>query len=97
MAFRLLPAEFTTPVEIARSTFSTHRDEAEKKMLWAAAREFENAEAGGLGSKLTHSTFKPPLPSIFLWNAQSIRYKMDEIQLELATQKQINNCCSLIF
>ncbi|KAK7877732.1 hypothetical protein WMY93_030546 [Mugilogobius chulae] len=46
---------------------------------------------------LKANPFKPPLPTIFLSNARSIRNKMDEIRLQISTQRTFKNCCCMIF
>lgn len=39
------------------------------------------------GKRLKTSPFKPPLLTIFLSNARSIRHKLDEIRLQIATRR----------
>ncbi len=50
----------------------------------------------GLLARLARQPHKPPIPSIFLTNAQSIVHKIDEPQLLLASNNTIQDCRVII-
>ncbi|KAK7929457.1 hypothetical protein WMY93_005852 [Mugilogobius chulae] len=60
-------------------------------------RRQKRGKRGGVWARLKASPFKPPLPTIFLSNARSIRHKLDEIRLQIATRRTLNHCSCLIF
>ncbi len=57
----------------------------------------KRGKRAGVWARLKANPFKPPLPTIFLSNAQSIRDKMDEVRLHMAAKRTIHNCCCMIF
>ena len=48
---------------------------------------------GGLRRKLHRKTKKPPLPTIVLTNAQSLRSKIDELRLRIQFKKDYRDAC----
>uniref|UniRef100_A0A8C7YZR7 Reverse transcriptase domain-containing protein n=1 Tax=Oryzias sinensis TaxID=183150 RepID=A0A8C7YZR7_9TELE len=51
----------------------------------------------GVLAKLRKNPNKPPLPSIILANVRSLGNKMDELKLQVATNRIVKDCCVLIF
>ncbi|CAG6018054.1 unnamed protein product [Menidia menidia] len=50
----------------------------------------------GLLLKLRKQPLKPPLPSLYLTNARSIVHKTDDLELQLAGNRYVSDCCVLI-
>lgn len=50
----------------------------------------------GLVARLKRQPHKPPLPSIFLSNGRSIAHKMEDLELQLATNTSVRDCCVLL-
>lgn len=50
----------------------------------------------GLTGKLKANPYKTPLPSIFLSNVRSLVDKVDHLQLELTSNREMRNCCAFI-
>ncbi len=47
----------------------------------------------GLLARLRKQPYKPPLPSLFLSNARSITHKMDDMELLIANNNSLRDCC----
>lgn len=92
---RLTADLFFISPEIVRTPFGTLAA-ARQRRKHCERRQRRGKQAGVL-TRLKANPFKPPLPTIFLSNARSIHNKMDEIRLRLTTQRNIANCCSMIF
>lgn len=52
---------------------------------------------GGLHARLKARATRPPLPSLLLANVCSLENKMDELRTRTTTQREIRECCTLIF
>lgn len=52
---------------------------------------------GGLHARLKARTSRPPLPSLLLANVRSLENKMDELRTRIISQREIRDCCVLIF
>ena len=52
---------------------------------------------GGALVRLRNRKHRPPLPSIYLANVRSLRYKMDELNCNIATRKDFRDCCVFCF
>lgn len=52
---------------------------------------------GGLHARLKARATRPPLPSLLLTNVRSLENKMDELRTRTTTQREIRECCALIF
>ena len=50
----------------------------------------------GLLTRLRKRPHRPPLPSLFLANVRSIAHKMDDMELRIATNNFVRNCCVMI-
>ncbi|KAK1875851.1 Serine--tRNA ligase [Dissostichus eleginoides] len=50
----------------------------------------------GLLARLRKRPHRPPLPSLFLANARSIIHKMDELEVLLAANTNVRDCCVMI-
>jgi hypothetical protein len=50
----------------------------------------------GLLTRLKKHPHKPPLPSVFLANVRSIVPKMDDLELRIATDNFVRDCCVMI-
>ncbi|KAK1889582.1 Imidazoleglycerol-phosphate dehydratase [Dissostichus eleginoides] len=50
----------------------------------------------GLLARLRNRPHRPPLPSLFLANARSIVHKMDELEVLLAANTNVRDCCVMI-
>ncbi len=90
-----LPAEYFIPPEIVRP--STGSPAAVGLRRRRCVRRQKRGKRAGVRARLKSNPFKPPLPTIFLFNARSIRNKMDEIRLQMTTQRAIFKCCCMIF
>lgn len=47
-------------------------------------------------AKLRKQPLKPPLPSLYLTNARSMVHKMDDLEIQLAGNRYVRNCCVFI-
>ena len=90
-----LPAEYYIPPEIIRP--SPEDPAAASRRRRRCERRQKRGKRAGVWARLKANPFKPPLPTIFLSNARSIRGKMDEIRLHMAAKRIIYNCCCMIF
>ncbi|KAK7888822.1 hypothetical protein WMY93_024382 [Mugilogobius chulae] len=52
---------------------------------------------GGLHARLKARANKPPLPSLLLANVRSLENKMDDLRARITTQREVRECCALIF
>lgn len=52
---------------------------------------------GGLHARLKARASRPPLPSLLLANVRSLENKLDELRARITTQREIRECCALIF
>lgn len=59
-------------------------------------RKQKRGRRSGLLLKLKNRPHKPPLPSLFLTNARSLTYKMDDLELQLAGNCYVKDCCVLV-
>lgn len=84
-----IPQEITNPPPGTSAAADRRRKRCERRQ--------KRGKRAGVRARLKASPFRPPLPTIFLSNARSIRNKMDEIRLLLSTQRVLNNCCCMIF
>ncbi len=50
----------------------------------------------GLLARLRKQPYKPPLPSLFLSNARSFTHKMDDMELLIANNNSLRDCCVII-
>lgn len=89
------PAGFFIPPEILKSPLGTPAAVRWKRRC--CERRKKRGKWAGVLARLKANPFKPPLPTTFFSNTRSIRNKMDEIRLGLTTQRNIANCCSMIF
>ncbi|KAK0136684.1 hypothetical protein N1851_027131 [Merluccius polli] len=90
-----LPAEYYIPPEIIRP--SPEDPAAASRRRRRCERRQKRGKRAGVWARLKANPFKPPLPTIFLSNARSIRGKMDEIRLHMAAKRINYNCCCMIF
>ena len=59
-------------------------------------RQKRGCRAGAL-VRLRKRPHKPPLPSVFLANVRSLANKMDELRLQITTNRTIKDSCILLF
>ena len=52
---------------------------------------------GGLHARLKARASRPPLPSLLLANMRSLENKLDELRARITTQREMRECCALIF
>ncbi|KAK7901608.1 hypothetical protein WMY93_018377 [Mugilogobius chulae] len=90
-----LSVEYLIPPEIVKPPSGTPA--AADRRRKRCERRQKRGKRGGVWARLKASPFKPPLPTIFLSNARSIRHKLDEIRLQIATRRTLNHCSCLIF
>lgn len=88
--------EYFIPPEITRPSPGTPSATVGRRRRRCERRR-KRGKRAGVWARLKANPFYPPLPAIFLSNARSIRNKMDEIRLQLTTQRAICNCCCMIF
>lgn len=64
---------------------------------WIVIGSSKSVDDGrGLLVRLKKQSRKPPLPSVFLANARSLANKRDELQLLIATNNIMKDCCILL-
>ena len=90
-----LSAEYLIPTEIARPPPGIPAAEGRRRKRCERTRK--RGKRAGVWARLKASPFRPPLPTIFLSNARSTWNKIDEIRLEITTQRVFDNCCCMIF
>ncbi len=59
-------------------------------------RKQKRGRRSGVMLRLRKQPHKPPLPSLYLSNARSLVHKMDELELQLAGNRYVRDCCVLI-
>ncbi|KAI4785805.1 hypothetical protein KUCAC02_037538 [Chaenocephalus aceratus] len=59
-------------------------------------RKQKRACRAGLLARLRKRPHRPPLPSLFLANARSIVHKIDELEVLLAANTNVRDCCVMI-
>ncbi|KAI4905306.1 hypothetical protein NFI96_022731, partial [Prochilodus magdalenae] len=52
---------------------------------------------GGLHARLKACASRPPLPSLLLANVRSLENKLDELRARITSQREVRECCALIF
>ncbi|XP_030612077.1 uncharacterized protein LOC115799195 [Archocentrus centrarchus] len=57
----------------------------------------KRGKRGGLHAKLKARATRPPLPSLLVANVRSLENKMDELRARTIAQREIRECCALIF
>ncbi|KAK2875601.1 hypothetical protein Q8A73_024029 [Channa argus] len=60
-------------------------------------RRRKRSKRGGLRARLKACASRPPLPSLLLANVRSLENKLDELRARITTQREIRECCTLIF
>ncbi|KAK2905565.1 hypothetical protein Q8A73_009508 [Channa argus] len=60
-------------------------------------RRRKRGKRGGLHARLKARASRPPLPSLLLANVRSMENKLDELRARITTQREIRECCALIF
>ncbi|KAI3369115.1 hypothetical protein L3Q82_025439 [Scortum barcoo] len=51
----------------------------------------------GLDARLKACANQPPLPSLLLANVRSLENKLDELRARITSQREVRDCCALIF
>ncbi|XP_072771248.1 uncharacterized protein [Nerophis lumbriciformis] len=59
-------------------------------------RKQKRGRRSGVLLRLRKQPHKPPLPSLFLSNARSLVQKMDDLELQLAGNRYVWDCCAMI-
>ena len=59
-------------------------------------RKQKRGRRSGVLLRLRKQPHKPPLPSLYLSNARSLVHKMDYLDLQLAGNRYVRDCCVLI-
>lgn len=67
-----------------------------RQRRWRKERKQKRGCRVGLFIQLRKQPFKPLLPSIFLTNARSMTHKMEELELQIATNRLVHDCCVMI-
>ncbi len=67
----------------------------ERRRRLRRERRLKRGKRVGLLPRLQANPYKPPLPSLFLVNSQSLINKMDEIHLRI-TSRSINSCIMIM-
>ena len=60
-------------------------------------RRRKRGKRGGLHARLKARASRPPLPSLLLANVRSLENKLDELRARITSQREIRECCALIF
>ncbi|KAI2659609.1 putative RNA-directed DNA polymerase from transposon BS [Labeo rohita] len=63
---------------------------------WRRERKQRQGCTSGVMLRLRKQLYKPPLPSLYLANARSLVNKMDYLELQLAGNRYVQDCCLLI-
>ena len=85
------------PVDIARSPDSSWITiPAERQRRRRRERRQKRCCRAGVLVRLRRQPHKPPLPSVFLTNARSLANKMDELNLQIATNNRVKDSCILL-
>ncbi len=71
-------------------------DTASEPFVWAARpkkRKPKRGKRAGVLVRLRRRAFRPPLPTIFLANVQSLDNKLCELQARISYQRETRDCC----
>ncbi len=60
-------------------------------------RRRKRGKRGGLHARLKARANRPPLPSLLLANVRSLENKLDELRARITSQREVRECCALIF
>ncbi|KAI4900722.1 hypothetical protein NFI96_009191 [Prochilodus magdalenae] len=60
-------------------------------------RRRKRGKRGGLHARLKARASRPPLPSLLLANVRSLENKLDELRARITSQREVRECCALIF
>lgn len=59
-------------------------------------RKQKRGRRSGALLRLRNRPHKPPLPSLYLSNARSLVHKMDDLEVQLAGNRYVRDCCVMI-
>ena len=77
---------------LADSSHSSNADHGPTSNTKHRRRGRKRGKRGGVLTRLRKRHNQPPLPSIFLANARSVRHKVDELQCLMRTKKDFRDC-----
>ncbi|XP_049329182.1 uncharacterized protein LOC125790231 [Astyanax mexicanus] len=60
-------------------------------------RRRKRGKRGGLHARLKARASRPPVPSLLLANVRSLENKLDELRARITSQREMRECCALIF
>lgn len=63
---------------------------------WRTERKQKRGRRLGRLLRLKKQPHNPPLPSLYLTNARSLIHKTEELELQLAGNRFVRDCCALI-
>ncbi|KAL1260011.1 hypothetical protein QQF64_007838 [Cirrhinus molitorella] len=67
-----------------------------RRRRWRRERKQRRGCRSGVMLRLRKQPYKPPLPSLYLANTRSLVYKTDYLELQLAGNRYVRDCCLLI-
>ena len=67
-----------------------------RRRRWRRERKQRRGCRAGLLARLRKQPLKPPLPSLYLTNARSLVNKTDDLEIQLAGNRYVRECCVLI-
>ena len=81
----------------ANTPDSTAAPPPERRRRKRRARKQKRGKRGGIRARLAARPTRPAIPSILLANVRSLDNKMDNIRLLRSANRNVSNCCVLLF